>query len=791
MKNKKAEKKIYPAKAKQKLLKAKAEYQTVYIYGATGYGKTDLVKGLLNEVIDFFYDCTQEVDFSLIDNTPSKEKYCVVIDNLQCIRSIEKQKEVYQLMNRKDIWAILIGRANIPKWLQELYVNRKMVVIEEKDLWLSAGELEEIAGMMDIKLEPEKARFISEQCGGNVYGIKLVLQYLQNGKTIDEETCRSMLSDMYNRLEYHVLRQWDADLQEFVMKLSVVDSFTLELAKEITGDPQTLSMIERMSEAGNFLEQKNGVYKIRDIFLDAVRLCCEKEFGEQRMNEFRNIAGRYYELQDDIVAALELYEKSGSKENIKSLLIRNARKNPGAGSYYELRHYYLSLEEEDVKDSVILMSALCMVYSMTMRINESEYWYDRVVSFAKGASGGAKREAEKYIVYLDISLAHRGSDGLLRMIKAVPKLLWNKGNDLPEVSVTSNLPSVINGGKDFCEWTKKDQFLANSIGNLLEKVLGGYGKGLIYVGLGESLFEKGKENFEVLTNLSRSQMESENGGKPEIQFVAVGIQIRLAIVSGQTESAYSLLDSFEQKAGRQKMKYLKNNLAALRCRLALYTGKNDEIAEWMREAPDEIQEFNYLERYRYLTKIRVYIHRRKYMEALSLISKMEYYAELNYRTYIRMELRLLKVIIFYRMNQPWEEELKRILDEIYEYKFIRMISEEGAGIFPLLKEVDKKKPYAGDRKKEEWFRAILKETKVVAENYPSYAGADLSDMCDFKEIELKILKLQSEGLTFKQIAEAVGLSERMTKYYAAENYKRLGVHGKTDAVIEAKKRSLL
>ena len=156
MKNKKAEKKIYPAKAKQKLLKAKAEYQTVYIYGATGYGKTDLVKGLLNEVIDFFYDCTQEVDFSLIDNTPSKEKYCVVIDNLQCIRSIEKQKEVYQLMNRKDIWAILIGRANIPKWLQELYVNRKMVVIEEKDLWLSAGELEEIAGMMDIKLEPEK-----------------------------------------------------------------------------------------------------------------------------------------------------------------------------------------------------------------------------------------------------------------------------------------------------------------------------------------------------------------------------------------------------------------------------------------------------------------------------------------------------------------------------------------------------------------------------------------------------------------------------------------------------------
>lgn len=293
MKNKKAEKKIYPAKAKQKILQAKAEYQTVYIYGATGYGKTSLVKGLLNEVIDFFYDCTQEVDFSLIENTPSKEKYCVVIDNLQCMRSIEKQKEVHQLVKRKDIWLILIGRAGNPKWLQELYVNRKMVVIEEKDLCLSADELTGIANLMGIKLEPEKACFISERSEGNAYCINLILQYLQNGKTIDEETCRSMLSDMYSRFEYHVIRQWDADLQEFIMKLSVVDSFTLELAKEITGDPQTLSMIERMSEAGNFLEQKNGVYKIRDNFLEAIRLCCEKEFGEQRMNEFRNIAGRY------------------------------------------------------------------------------------------------------------------------------------------------------------------------------------------------------------------------------------------------------------------------------------------------------------------------------------------------------------------------------------------------------------------------------------------------------------------------------------------------------------------
>lgn len=790
MKTKKTGRRIYPAKAKRKLMQAKEEHKNIYLYGATGYGKTSLVTELLKNEIDIFYDGTQEVDFSLLAELQKKELYCVVIDNLQCIRSIEKQKELYQLERRSDIWLILIGRAAAPKWMQELFVNRKLFVIEEKDLWFSAEDLTKLAGLMDIPVEPEDAQFIAKASQGNAYCINLVLQYLQTGKKLDQEAYEKMRQDMCSRFEYHVIRQWDADLQEFAMKLSVVDSFTIELAKELTGDPQTLYMIEQMFEAGNFVEGKNGIYTIRDIFLEAIRLSAEKQYGERQMNELRNIAGRYYELQDDVITALKLYESSGAKENIKALLIRNARKNPGAGFYYELRHYYFSLSEEDVRDSVVLMSALCIVYSMSMQIEESEYWYDRVVDFAKNASGGAKREAERYVIFLQISLAHRGSEGLINIIKGVPKLLWNKGNDLPEASVTSNLPSVVNGGKDFCEWTKKDLILASSFGKLLERVLGRFGKGLVHVGLGESFFEKGMDNYEVLNNLSRAQMESENGGKLEIQFVAIGIQIRLAIVNGQTESAYSLLDSFAKKLDQQKLWYLQNNVEALRCRLALYTARNEEIEEWMKAAPDETKEFCYLERYRYMTKLRVYIHQGKYMEAMALIGKMDYYAEINHRTYIKMELGLLRAILFYRTMRPWEEELEKTLDQIYEYRFIRIVTEEGAGIWPLLKELEKKKQYSG-KKKEEWFKKILKETKIIADNYPAYEGGNLSNLCNFKEIELKILRLQAEGLTFKKIAETVGLSERMTKYYAAENYKRLGVHGKTDAVVEAKKRSLL
>ena len=49
---------------------------------------------------------------------------------------------------------------------------------------------------------------------------------------------------------------------------------------------------------------------------------------------------------------------------------------------------------------------------------------------------------------------------------------------------------MMNGGKDFCEWSRKDRELAVSLGKIIEFVLGKYGKGLVPLALAESYLEK-------------------------------------------------------------------------------------------------------------------------------------------------------------------------------------------------------------------------------------------------------------------------------------------------------------
>ena len=259
---------------------------------------------------------------------------------------------------------------------------------------------------------------------------------------------------------------------------------------------------------------------------------------------------------------------------------------------------------------------------------------------------------------------------------------------------------------------------------------------------------------------------------------------------GDVKNAYRLLDGLEEKIKEQKNKQMLRNLQALRCRLELYGGNQEYVSEWMNQAPDEVREFCTLERYRYLTKLRVMIIRGDYLKSIALIEQLNYYAEKNARTYILMELAILKSVIKYRNHEEWKEEFLEVLHKLSEYHFIRIMSEEGALVLPLLKEV--KAEIRSDKSfSSEWYTQMVQEAEFMKDHYPAYGLSDNVSPIDFKKEELLLLKMQSEGKTIREISECLGVKERMVKYYAAENYRKLGVKGKTDAVKKASSLNLI
>lgn len=795
---------IAPEAALKKLRVAKGLGQAVYIYGATGYGKTELVRQYLSRRRYHYISCaedaaglmeTAETAQEAASHSSGKEKEAqprtvMVVDDMHLLKNAEGRKAVLSLAGRQDVWFILICRSPIPAWLMPLYIKGGFLVITEDDLRLGEKEIAAYMDSQGLTATEEEVAFVAVRSQGNAYTVRHTALKMLEGMRPGPEMAEEIVEAFAAYLESHVMVQWDCDLLEFLMQVSVTDEFTLPLAEMVTGNRHAPELLERAVETGNFLSCRDGTYRLRPQLIRALRRRAAKEYSPQERADHAYNAGLYYEMQGQIVPALAMFEQCGKKERIRELLIRNARLNPGNGHYFELRRYYLQMEERELEESPVLMAGMSMLYSLMMQEKESEYWYRKLEKFASTAKGGQKREAVSRLAYLDIALPHRGSADMIDIMKRMPALIFDRGMSLPEFSVTSNYPSTMNGGKDFCHWSREDRKLAATIGKLVERVLGRYGKGLVKAALGESFYEKGEDAYEVLTLLARAKMEAEGGGMIEIAFAAVGLQVRLDTLQGEIQTAAEVLASFEKGVRGQGAVQLLPNIGALRCRLALYQGDKEAVSAWMAQAPDEDREFCVMERYRYLTKVRCYLSIGEYLKAQALLEKLRYYTEKCRRTYVRMEVCLLSAIAKYRTGGAWKEEFLSALKEACGYRFIRFISEEGAAAQELFVAAGKSflEKEIPDK---EWLSRLMGETGKVAVRYPVYLKGQLAKAPDFCEAALSVLRLQAEGKSVGKIAQELSMKEATVKYHAKENYRKLGVSGKADAVLAARNLGIL
>ena len=182
-----------------------------------------------------------------------------------------------------------------------------------------------------------------------------------------------------------------------------------------------------------------------------MKLRMETVCDRVRKNELLRRAGTICEKEGNIPRALKLYQDGQCEKEIHALLIDNARRYPGGGYYYELTPAYLALPEEEVRSSPDLIAARSMLYSLALNATESERWYAVLQEYAADHPDPEEhRLAESWLVYLDISLPHRGSTNLIEVLDEAARKIQTERLVMPEFSVTGGQPSLINGSKDFC-----------------------------------------------------------------------------------------------------------------------------------------------------------------------------------------------------------------------------------------------------------------------------------------------------------------------------------------------------
>jgi len=760
-------------------------YKIMFLSAPTGWGKTAAVSKLLEK--------QNAVCLSLrkkpLPSYFSKERV-ILLDYFQELPPHAEQqfRELLRKSPRGQRF-VLLSRGPLPGYLTLYEATGALLQLDCGHLALDMECLAQLAQDRDLTFSSDDLRRLRDETGGCPVAVNLLLQLLSAGQPFHKATIDTMGRKMGAYINETALRPLDSKARKLLTELSLFESFDQTLAEMLTGDASVPALLESLERSGGLIRREGDVWRFTDqrFLLPYLRQKLLTGYPEEHIRSVHLAGGRWYALRQDFHNALYHYQQADSREDIMDALAQNARLHPGVGAYYEMRDYYNLLTEEEILGNPDMICAMSMLRSMTFEPEESEKWYEALKEYIQRMD---RRDSDYRRIlglqsYLEIGLPHRGTGGLTKKIPAVAKLLTSKTVTLPEMCVTSNLPSLLRGGKDFSEWVPKDRRLYNTIRIPVEAVLGRYGVGLGDIALTESLLEKGEDvsgRFLVLTAL---QEKLRAKGTPEMEFVLTALLVRTLLTAGNVGKAKELLLRFRAEIAERRVSWLLPNIDAMRCRLSLLD-ESTFAAVWYAElAPGEGTFFG-MERYRYLTKVRCYIKHREHHAALLLLGRMLDFTRQYNRPLDMLETLILISICRYRMeNEDWREHFAAALEVGAKYGYVAAFTREGAAMLPLLER------YNHRSVQPDYWEKLLSGAVVQAGYYSEYLQPLDSLLTRLTQTETMILRLISQDKSNEEICALLNIKLPTTKTHVRNLFKKLKVSSRAEAQRAAKRLGLI
>ena len=764
-----------------------AHGRVLFFSAPCGFGKTVLADSLLRGR-NVLRQSAADSDCAI---PPSAQDWDILlIDDLQLMQEEAGQQALCELIRSSpERHFVLLSRGVPPGCLTAFQYTGLMTVLEADDLLFDADDVRRLFQLSGANVTDSEIDGILKESVGYPLGVAITARCMSPDKPWTPELVARVFREVFLYFETAIYRRFDLPVRRFLLELAPFESFDLEMARMVSGDPRAGERLDWLLRYTTMLLYDDCQrFHFWSGFRAFLLWEMEREYTEEKRKALFSRGGLYYELKEDYAHALECYTSGGDHSKVSELLVRNAELHPGMGHYAEMEKYYRSLPEAEILASPSLMQGMSMLCALVMDYEGSERWYGELQKFVEhcGRQDAAGKQARGRLAWLDISLPQRGVKGLTETIPAVFRLLTNKEVALPSFSVTSALPSIMNGGKDFSEWSKKDDLLYKTLRLPVEAVLGRDSVCLADCAIAESKFEKGEDVAGRMLSLLPQMNEIRNYGTSDMEFAVSGLLARSQLANGQpTDARRTIMVLRECFAERGLTRFLPN-MDAMLCRIDMHTGDLDAADAWYREkAPCEPTHLNVMRRYRYLTQAMVEIMQNRPDAALLTLSPMEPYIQNCARIIDGIHLNVLTAIALRRKkDERWRERLTEALDAAAEYRFIRTVSVYGTAVLPLLEALD----WDGDKA---WRKRLMAAVRTQAAFYPHFLEPSLAPGEELTPTELQILHLLCADKSNAEIAQIMDVKLPTVKTHVSHILDKLDVKRRAEAKTAAKKLRLI
>lgn len=768
------------------LRKALVEKGFVYLGAYYGSGKTVLVRQLLaqeNAPYAYFYCASADFDPAL----PGIPAGCglVVVENVEALTEAADRntlmRRLWELSPETRV--LLTGRSRLPSWLKADYTTGRLTRLGQDFVAITEEEAARYVRQRGLQVTQGLMNFIRQQNYGWAMALPLGLNYFTTSDLPPEKLLKQMWRDVYDCFDQALFDTYDAEMQSFLLHLGSFEQVTPAMAAAVTGMDTASATLLRLLDLGSYMiPDDEGGYVVQPFMhaylMDVQRRKCSSEFIAEQFDR----AASFWRGQGKLQRALEYYHRAGNTDQILILLREESRKKASAACFAELKGYYDLLPNETIQAYPELMSGMCMICSLRCQVEESEKWYQALEAYVNTQPKNAPEtvQARRELYYLRVALPHRGSRGVAALLVDGARLMMRGELNARSMSVAGSSPSLLNGGKDFCCWLGHAEALYRSIRRPVEMALGKSGVGLGNIALGEALLETDLEAHydRAMELLTAGIAEAEAGGELEMRYAGIGVLCRLFVAQGNLDRAQKILDSFQKQLDRRENTRLWSNLRAQQVRLALLAGDIGIAQQWLRvEAPDETDSFIILDRYGYMTKLRLYLAENRMTEFSYLVNRMLQYYRAYQRPYGQAECLLLMAIARYRQHKNnWCSALKEAMAICERYQLVRLVADEGEAALMLTKYLQPDTPYR---------TAVLEAVCTQAQRYPAYLASQQMERQALTEMEQEVFRLMAVGKKNEEIAAVLHITVRTVKFHTGNLYRKLNVSGRMEAIRRA------
>ncbi|MBR1722065.1 MAG: hypothetical protein IJ727_06235, partial [Treponema sp.] len=340
-------------------------------------------------------------------------------------------------------------------------------------------------------------------------------------------------------------------------------------------------------------------------------------------------------------------------------------------SYYALTDYIKGMISDfdgtKEPENWLLIAGFCLNLIMDGRLEE----YQETVSSIP--------EKGYLIFFMKLGLIIINPLVTYKELIGVFEYLQKTGKTLHLFILTASRPGLLNGFNDF---SRIGPFLPNHREKFLDFLKAIYNSPLcpyIYnLALAEYYYQTNRLlDSEMLVSSSLKKFDIE--GEKRIMFSSLYLQSKILLAHGKSVKSESFIQDMRKLSGQAGKAEFDYNIDAAEVLFALYDGKMSFVNEWLaNNAPDEFADFNMLDLYRYMIKMRCYIATGKYASVIALAERLRPLVTLGRRYMDLCELDLLVAMsLFTAQNEEAAfEALARALKIAKMHRYYRLIADE-------------------------------------------------------------------------------------------------------------------